>query len=314
MNGRERGKLLREAIFAAYEAKAEDRRPNRLRPSEMGHECARHLWYRFRWADEHETFEGRMHRLFETGHSQEDRMVSDLRRVGAEVHARNPDNPVEQISITILDGHSKGYLDGIAGGVPFATDEWVLLECKTHSEKSFKALERDGVQIAKPTHYAQMQPYMLEHGLVEGLYIAVNKNNDDVYCEFVTYNPKFTNALLHKANEVIFYDSVPGKINESGTYLTCKWCSSRSVCHEKAAPPVSCRTCHFAKPMSAEKQAAYGISEPLWLCTQFDRVLSLDAQRAGCDDYVPHKIFNGCVSARGTAQPQTDSDDLVEPV
>jgi len=286
MNGRERGKLLRDEIFAAYEAKQDARRPNRLRPSELGHECARYLWYRFRWADEHETFEGRMLRLFDTGHSQEDRMIADLRSVGAEVYARDPDNPKEQIAMEMLNGHSKGFLDGVGGNIPHANSEWCVVECKSHSEKSFKALEKDGVEIAKPQHYGQMQLYMKHHKLDEALYISVCKNTDDIYCEFVPYNQRYAEALENKAKTIVALKSIPPRINNNPTFFKCKFCSAHAVCHQGALPPRSCRTCQYVTPdlVGEVKQG--------WTCTLQDKSLDLDDQRRGCEyhRYNPHMV------------------------
>lgn len=276
MNGRERGRLLVEEIMAAYEAKAQDRRPNTLRPSELGHECARYLWYRFRWADTFETFEGRMLRLFETGHSQEDRLISDLRAVGAEVHARDPENPKDQIAMTMLHGHSKGFLDGVAGGVPHAAKDWCVVECKSHSDKSFKLLEKDGVEIAKPQHYGQMQLYMKHHELEEALYLSVNKNTDQLYAEFVPFNARYAEALENKANSIIMLSTPPPRINANPTFFKCKMCSASAVCHAGELPPRSCRTCAWVDPTENAGK---------WTCSLHKQVLDLDAQRRGCEDH-----------------------------
>lgn len=288
MNGIERGKLLRDEIFAAYETKAQDRRPNSLRPSELGHECSRYLWYRFRWADEFETFPGRLLRLFDTGHSQEDRLVADLRRVGAEVYARDPDNPAEQIAMKLMGGHSKGYLDLIGGGVPHSKHEWVLGECKSHNDKSFKALVKDGVEVAKPSHFAQMQIYMDQHGLEEGLYIAVNKNDDDIYCQFIDYNKRYADNLRSKAEMIVFREDAPQRVNNNPTYFKCKFCNAAPVCHGGELPSRSCRTCYAARPITEKEQGDMQISKPEWMCEKHGVVLDLDAQRRGCEDHRFH--------------------------
>src|SRR5262245_53854542 len=129
-DGRDRGLQLRSMIFSAYEAARESRRPNRIRPSTLGHPCTRAGWYAFRWAAQLEQHEGRVLRLFETGHSQEDRLLNDLRRVQANVVTRNPDNPKEQLAVVDLDGHLKGFLDGVASDIPLALAEWEPVECK----------------------------------------------------------------------------------------------------------------------------------------------------------------------------------------
>lgn len=307
--GRERGQLLVRQIYEEYEARAKDRRPNRLRPSELGHECTRHLWIRYRWADKFERFEGRMLRLFESGHHQEPRMVSDLRSVGATVYAVDPDNPKEQISCGILDGHSKGYLDGVAQFVPHSNEEWVLTEFKTHSEKSFKSLEKDGVERAKPQHYAQMQLYMQEHSLKEALYFSVNKNTDHLYAEFVPYNERYADTIVRKANGVVFHPAIPARINNSGTYFTCKMCSSKETCFYEQRPPRTCRTCMFGHPATMSELIAAGnekaiqakrdgrkIDVPFWHCTKHSSLLDLQDQKDGCGK---HRYNPQLISANG---------------
>ncbi len=51
----------------------------RLGSSSIGNECIRETWFSWR-AFDREEFEGRVLRLFGTGHWQEDRVVEDLRR------------------------------------------------------------------------------------------------------------------------------------------------------------------------------------------------------------------------------------------
>ena len=55
-----------------------------LGASEIGHDCNRYLWYKFRWFF-YETFSGRMYRLFERGHLEEMRFVKWLGGIGCKV-------------------------------------------------------------------------------------------------------------------------------------------------------------------------------------------------------------------------------------
>lgn len=280
MDGRERGRKLRDEIFATYEARSNDRRPNRIRPSELGHPCLRYLWIRYRWGDRFSYFDGRMHRLFETGHLQEDRMANDLRSVGASVTTRDPDNPTSQLSFEGLHGHVKGFLDGIAEGVPHAHHDEVLTEMKTHNAKSFKDLDKNGVAKSKVQHYAQMQLYMLQYGLKEGLYIAVNKDDDDVYCEFIEYNDMYAQGLRERAETILYAKTIPPRISESLTSMACRFCSAAATCHNLEAPAKSCRTCRFGTPLTEDGQTL-----PVWQCGKWGHDLDLDDQIRGCSDY-----------------------------
>lgn len=284
LNGRERGELLRKAIFDAWAAEQELRQPNSLRPGEIGHECEFYLWLRFRWAVPPKRFEGRMLRLFDRGQREEPVIFSDLRKVGAQVWDRDPENPVEQISIRTFDGHSKGFLDGVGKDIPFATKEFAVIECKTHSRKSFDALRKDGVAVSKPQHYAQFQLYMDEHKLEEALYFAVCKDDDDIHCEFVAHNPSYIQALRFKGEKIIFRRDAPARMSRKAEFFKCKMCDARDVCHGIEKPQRNCRNCIEAMPKR----------DGTWSCSLHEKTLTLNEQRAGCEDhrYLPG-ILNG---------------------
>ena len=295
-SGRERGRMLRDRIFAEIEKESEDYRPNRLRPSEMGAECGRYLWLRYRWADKFEKFSGRMKRLFETGHLQEDRLAEDIRRTGARMYVKDPENPKQQISTMAMDGHIKGFLDGVGENVPYAVCEFVLTEMKSHNKKSFAMLDKDGVAACKPQHYAQMQFYLHQHGLGEALYIAVNKDNDDLYCEFVDYDKRYAEGLLRKAQMVVFSKTPPERISQNPTFFKCKYCSAQDVCHLQDLPPRSCRTCKWGEPAVKE-----GAELPTWYCNFHEAELDLDQQKRGCNE---HRFNSHMV--RGEVVSETD--------
>ena len=300
-NGRERGKQLVELIYAERARHDTPRRPNSLRPSELGAECERFLWLRFRWSDAVETFGGRMLRLFETGQLQEPRMTKELRSVGAEVYDTDPEDSTRQIKISTFDGHSTGYLDGVAGDIPFAQEPWCALEFKTHSEKSFKMLEKDGVEVSKPRHFAQMQIYLREQDLKEALYVAVNKNTDHLYCEFIAYNEKYTDRLFEKGERIIHRQDIPQRISNQPTFYTCKMCSAHAVCHELKRPPRTCRTCAYGHAATVPEIELRLARKGEWFCEFHERALDLDDQRSGCADhrFHPH-IVTGDSSNGGT--------------
>lgn len=288
MNGRDRGKQLRDEIYRAYEAAQEARRPNSVRPSEVGKQCARAAWYSLRWADKLEMASGRMLRLWETGHSQEDRMITDIRRVGAEVVCRDPSDASKQIPMLALGGLMRGFLDGMASSVPHASSEWVVVECKTHSAKSFRALEADGVAVAKPEHAVQMTIYMGQHQVPEALYIAINKDTDDIFCEFLPFDQTFYDRIMAKAEMIAMSPRPPVRINAKPEFFLCKFCKASDVCHGGARPERNCRTCREIQP----RQEKDGRPAD-WYCTLHERSLSLDQQRQGCPD---HRYNPGLVS------------------
>jgi len=157
-----------EAIYAAYEASAEDGFRLHLGASLIGKECLRALWYDFRWTTR-AGFPGRVLRLFETGQLEEARVVRDLRRTGATVLEVDPESG-RQWRVEAHGGHFGGSLDGVALGLLEAPKTWHVLEFKTHSAKSFADLKRQGVRESKPRHFAQMQVYLHLTGMTRAMY------------------------------------------------------------------------------------------------------------------------------------------------
>jgi hypothetical protein len=188
----------REAIFSAYEADSGDGFRSHLGASLIGKHCERALFYDFRWVTRAK-HEGRLLRLFETGQLEESRLVLNLRRVGATVLEVDPDTG-RQFRVQAHGGHFGGSLDGVAINLLEAPKTWHVLEFKTHSNKSFNELVAKTVRESKPQHFAQMQIYMHLMGMARAMYMAVNKDNDDLYIERVEVDTEYAKACWQKQN------------------------------------------------------------------------------------------------------------------
>jgi len=250
---------LAESIYKIYEAKnAEESPRNYLGGSAIGNKCSRALWYDFRKAKLPD-FDGRLLRLFRTGHREEDRMVADLVAAGLEVHANNPETG-EQFEVTAFGGHLSGHFDGLLRGVPDAPKQWHLLETKTNNTKGFKKLEREGCRKSKPVHFAQMQVYM---GLakkfwsawkLEGeppsaaLYMVHCKETDHLYLERVLFYEQAFFDLGAKAKRIIEASEPPDRIAFTEDYYLCRWCDFKGICHGEEVPRLDCRTCIHSTP------------------------------------------------------------------
>jgi hypothetical protein len=263
----------RDAIFAAYEADAEDGFRVHLGASLIGKDCERALWYDFHWVTP-ARHPGQLLRLFETGQREEARLVQNLRRIGATVLEVDPDTG-RQFRVQAHGGHFGGSLDGVALGLPEAPKTWHVLEFKTHSAKSFADLVAKKVRESKPLHYAQMQIYLHLIGLARALYLAVNKDTDDLYVERVEADPDFARRLLDKAGRVIFAATPPPRISEDPSWYQCRLCDHAPVCHGGQAAAVNCRTCLDATPV-----------EGGWRCERHGKPLSEADQRTGCAQHL----------------------------
>lgn len=274
-----------DAIYRAYELEAErtKRRSDGIGISTAGEKCARKIWYGFRWCSPIVAFEGRMLRLFDTGKQEEPRMVQDLHSIGCEVF---PLDPATGDQFRIESGHVHGYLDGVARGILEAPKTWHLLEFKTHSAKSFKELQKKGVKAAKPAHYAQC---MLGMGLAQpklerALYLAKNKDTDELYQERIRYNADEFIAYKSRLDEIITAERPPARIADSPEAWDCKYCEHKCLCHKVGRetntapfPEKNCRTCLHSTPAV----------DGSWLCeAQENLVLSQHNQQAACPEHL----------------------------
>lgn len=247
----------------AYRTDEESHRSH-LGASILGQECSRAIWYAFHWVTKGQ-HEGRMLRLFNRGHLEEARFISMLLMIGYTIYQQDENG--KQFRIHFGDGHGGGSGDGIAVGVlEVPPGNPALCEFKTHSEKSFIELAgplkdwRDyvsgkilkfpgkGVKEAKFEHYVQMNLYMHKMGIPFALYVAVNKNTDDIYAEIVTVDPLLAQMYIDKGEGIIKMRTPPEKMNPSPGFWKCRFCDHRPVCHLNAAPDINCRTCRFSDP------------------------------------------------------------------
>lgn len=258
-------------IYEWYAAKPQDHRDH-LGASLIGHECDRYLWMTFRWAAKPE-FEGRILRLFNTGVREEDRIHKELRGIGVDLYVEENG---KQITCRDETGHFGGSVDGVGKGFPEAPKAWAVLECKTHSAKSFADLQKKGVKESKPRHYAQMQVYMGLLKLERALYFAVNKDTDELHTEWVHFEESDFDALLARAKRTIEATEPPPKLSDDPAYWQCKGCDFYAQCHQQRVALANCRTCCHASP----------VAKGGWHCGLHNKKLTGQEQREGCGQHI----------------------------
>jgi hypothetical protein len=291
----------------AYSTKEDDFR-NHLGASLIGRECAREVWYGFRWATR-KRFDGRMLRLFNRGHLEEPRFVALLMMIGCEVWQVDANG--KQFRIGGHKGHFGGSMDGVVRGLPDLPNEAVLTEFKTHGDSSFTKLVASGVLSAKWEHFIQMQIYMGKNGLQWALYAAVNKNNDAIHMELVQFDNVQYQRYLDRSVMIIDSLTPPPKINESPGWFKCKFCDHKDVCHGKALPDRNCRTCAHAVPLEnglwecdlpvcVECLKPQKLTSSGWVCDNrhggadsIHDLITPEKQRVGCDAYEMNRSIKG---------------------
>lgn len=261
------------AIVKWYEKRMQSHRPH-MGASIIGHDCERHVWNTFRWAATPK-FPGRVLRLFDTGKREEARLVEELRGIGVTVWEKDPETD-QQFSVSACNGHFGGSLDGVAQGLPEAPKTPAVLEFKTHSHKSFTDLIERKVRLSKPQHFDQMTVYMGLMDLDRALYMAVNKDTDDLYTEWVHFDKARFDQLLEKAERLIAATEPPPRISADPAHWQCKYCTFHAVCHGDKAAEANCRTCCHATPGE----------QSTWQCEMHSKTLSPAQQRAGCKQHL----------------------------
>ena len=279
----------RDAIFAHYEARQDSGFRPHLGASIIGTNCERSLWYTFRWTSR-ARHTGRLLRLFERGQLEEIRFASAIRAIGATLMTVNPDTG-QQWEFRDESGHFGGSADAVAIGLPEAPKSWAGVEMKTHADKSFQELAKKGVRDAKPLHYAQMTVYGHLGQLDRFLYLAVNKNDDDIYTEWVHIEPDEGRRLILKAHRIIKSPNPLSRIAHNETWHECRFCDHHNTCWNGSLPERHCRSCMHSTP----------IEDGQWHCAKHDSLLTVEAQRAGCPHhrYIPSLV----------AGEQTDAAD-----
>lgn len=281
-------------MLDAYNDK-EDSRRSHLGASVIGDICDRAIFFGFRWAsapkvrgskrEPKERGEARMRRLWNRGHLEEGRFIALLLTAGIHVYQQEPNG--QQFRIHNLGGHFAGSLDSILVGVPDLPQGVPCLgEFKTHNDDSFDKLESEGLKIAKGQHYIQMQQYMAHKGLLYGLYMAVNKNDDRIYAEIIQIDMANATFFLERARRLIFVDNeapLPARVdNAKPTFYICKgFCDHHAVCWGPDKPQRNCRTCQY---ISINQDGTFG-------CTFYHRNLNKQEQLMGCGEYRLGKIW-----------------------
>ena len=268
---------IQSRIDAYFQQHREFPRPH-MGLSVLGHHCERYIWLCFRWAVI-EKFEGRMLRLFRRGQREEETIVQDLRAIGIKINSTCLDEGGQKR--VDFGGFVSGSIDGIIeSGVPGAEKTRHIAEFKTHSLKSFKELQTKGVYESKRQHWWQMQGYMLGEKVDRALYVAVCKDNDQMYTERVYLDKAKAQSLIERGHRLALSERIPEPLSADPTWYQCRFCAAHDFCHvTHLSEEVNCRTCSMITPTKDGK----------FLCAAMkNHELTIEEQRMGCEAHVAH--------------------------
>lgn len=241
-----------------------------LGASLIGHPCSRYIAFKFRCAF-NETFPPRILRVFENGHKAEDRMVADIDLAGYTVSERQ-----KEISLPGGLGHTGVTLDGIVFDPTEGAHK--VLELKTTKASDWNKLAKDGVQVAKPQHFSQMQFGMRCTGLKGAIYVAENKDTNELYVEEVLVDFDHANKLVDLAIQLVTDGNFNGfKCSDRPDWWQCKFCGAFDLCHGERFPRAHCLTCCHSTPSEGGK----------WTCARAGgNEIPDDVLPCGCDFHI----------------------------
>lgn len=246
--------------------------------SGIGEECARKIWFSYRNVLP-KKLPGKLIRLYNRGHLEEARFLALLMMLTEDVYYQHDDG--KQIRIAFEGGHFGSAVDGFARGLPdFEMKEWVLLEFKTHNEKSFRDLEKNGVKYSQPKYYAQISVYLKAKKLKHCLYMGVNKNTDEIHAEIIPADKEIGEYFIDRGLSILAMNEPPKGISSSAAFFKCKMCDFSPVCHKDAKVQRNCRTCVYWEP----------VSDGTWNCRKHRCGLTLELQNKGCSN---HTLIKG---------------------
>lgn len=219
---------------AIRHARSQQKPREYLGASRWGEACERKLGFEFHRAKPDKGFSGQTFRIFDTGHDVEERVIEYLQLAGFEILTRKADGG--QIGFFVADGKLGGHCDGIIQSGPADLPYPLVFECKSLNNKSFTDTKTKGVKVSKPVYYSQIQTYCAYFDVpTGGLFVALNKDNSELYYEHVPFDAPAAQADSDKALRVI-RSAAPvelARITTDPTDFRCKFCDFHKTCWDE---------------------------------------------------------------------------------
>lgn len=277
----------RQRIYDAMAAELTERHAQqfpfnrRLGAALLGHSCHRYLFYSFRWvkAIEHT---GRAMRAFDRGHKSEADVLALLKHAGLVIYTIDPATG-EQYRAPDLPAHMGGSMDGVLEVpeqlIPIVGSRYIPVECKSHDQRSATRTFKDDLAAAYPRHYIQGAIYAKSIGAKYFLYVGHNKNNDEIYIEYVEISNAAAVYAVHRGIDVI-NTHVAASLDRTDKRWECKSCTYQEECkNRKAATAINCRSCQNFFPQQ----------DGTWHCLHHNEIVPYKqeiARASNCNDWV----------------------------
>lgn len=296
------------------------RNPNHIRPSELGHPCARKVFYDFWWVSKPDIPPAENIRKMRRGLREEKIILNEVAHgLGIHIHQRDPHG--NQYYYEELDGLIYGRIDGLTdldptltvnGHVPPPDECNTVVEVKNTNNARFRSLMRTGLD-SEIEWYSQVQLYIDGLEVDNALFVATNADTQEYYLEIVERDNLTIENLLDRAERIIAKDRLPERLAK-GSYQ-CKFCRHFEVCWGDDWPRENCRTCVQHIFTSGVNQTCRKYNNEGHLIEDFEphRYLHSDTDDNGCRFYYLDEVFLKENWKRGgadiwTRKPKTKSD------
>lgn len=273
---------------------------NKPRPylgmSQIGEDCWRRAWNRFRFVKQ-EQFDSLTLKRFEDGHRTEALIIERLKLVEGITLKDIDEKTGRQIGFVDCDGHFRGHADGSIIGILQAPKALHVFEVKCVSEKKFAELKKIKADLGEKLALRKWNQVYYDQGMLYCDYMDATRHytvvatpgGRDWMSVRTDADPARALFLKSKAKKIIYAYEPPDKVSEKPDWFECKRCVFRDVCHEGEQPDRNCRTCVHATP----------IENGEWHCDRLGKKLTLDEQIDGCvlHKYLPKLVPGEVVDA-----------------
>lgn len=260
---------IKELIDLAIEKNQENILSKSLSPSTLNHPCHRYIFNQFRWVSKPIKHDARSLRIFNRGHTDESKIIEWLKLANIDIKYEYDNG---QIGYHEYNGHVKGFVDGIIT----KDDAQYILECKTVNQATYKIISSSGILKGKIEHYLQIQLYMFFMRIYNAVYIAINKNTDEIYVEYLKYDENSIKHILELIVELLESDYIPPQIHNNPSGYICNrfnGCPHINVCFKGESNEHNCRTCKNGKPYTKSDA-----NNNAWYCSIHKITLNLEEQ------------------------------------
>ena len=250
-----------------------------LGASDLASDCDAYLNLAFKWANPTKV-NGRVARIFNRGRREEELFRERLNRAGFALL------PLMSRKFSALNGHVGGECDGWVRHKTWR--EPLIVEYKTMNNLSFSKLTKHGVKKSHRHYYAQMAIYGFMLNSPKVLFMAINKNDEDIYMELVDTDKELAKKMLERGIATVTGELPAVKISDDPAYFVCKMCPYQKICHGPTQLAKSCRSCAHGKPRVKPSDNVMVSKSPVeggdsWKCGLDKDIKKF--YREGCDSW-----------------------------